>query len=76
MRPLKQGPSSHNRPVRQKRRKDAASVDKPKDDNATEDTVVVKRARSIPSKTSPLIPIQCTSCKNTDVPLILGGSEF
>jgi hypothetical protein len=78
MRALKQGPSSHSRSIRQKRRKevDVAAVDKPKDDHTTGDTIVVKPARSVQSKVTPLAPIQCTACKKTDVPLILGGSEY
>ena len=64
--------------MRQKKRKEAVAVsgEKSKDNTATRDTIVVKRARSTQSKFATLTPIQCTSCKNTDVPLILGGSEF
>lgn len=63
--------------MRQRKRKEAiaASSEKSKDNDVARDAVV-KRARSTQSKLAPLTPIQCISCKNTDVPLILGGSEF
>jgi len=40
---------------------------------AAAETIVVKRARATHSRSAP--PIQCLTCKKTDVPLILGGSE-
>ena len=74
MKPLKQGASSQSRAPRQKRsRKEGTTSENAKDNDP--DTVVVKRARPSQPKATSLATIHCLSCKNSDVPLILGGSE-
>ncbi|KAJ3505151.1 hypothetical protein NLJ89_g7561 [Agrocybe chaxingu] len=76
MKTLKQGPTaSHTRAPRKRtnaQRKGASNS------NASEGTagtigesIVVKRPRT--SKSTTTTPIQCHSCKQTDVPLIMGG---
>ncbi|KAF9527705.1 hypothetical protein CPB83DRAFT_855502 [Crepidotus variabilis] len=75
MKPLKQGPPTHSRPRPKRPRKNvepiAATGASPSAEVATGETVIVKRARITQSKSA--APIQCISCKNGDVPLILGG---
>ena len=74
MKLLKQGASSQSRAPRQKRsRKEAVASENAKDNDT--DAAVVKRARPSQPKATPLATIHCLSCKNSDVPLILGGSK-
>ncbi|PPQ64483.1 hypothetical protein CVT26_002022 [Gymnopilus dilepis] len=75
MRPLRQGPA----PVRQKRanpsrRGERSGQNRPGDHAA--DGPAAKKSRVSQSKSSSATPIQCLSCKQTDVPLIMGGSEL
>ena len=76
MKPLKQGPTPQPRTNRQ--RKPYAQkklTEHNPNQNKAEGPVPVKKSRTSQSKASPT-PIQCLTCKQTDVPLILGGSAF
>jgi len=78
MKTLKQGPSAQNRTARQKRTKKdtgASATEKTNGVDTSGDTAVVKKARLSRSKSTPPVPIQCLTCKDADVPLILGGSK-
>ncbi|KJA25845.1 hypothetical protein HYPSUDRAFT_37334 [Hypholoma sublateritium FD-334 SS-4] len=68
MRPVRQGPAPQPRARQRKpysEKKGAIKV-------VTGETISAKKARGSTSK-APALPIQCVSCKQTDVPLILGG---
>ena len=77
MKLLKQGPiAPTTRAPRKRQRKEpekGAESTAVKPTEAAAETIVVKRARATHSRSAP--PIQCLTCKKTDVPLILGGSE-
>lgn len=76
MKPLKQGPTPQPRTNRQ--RKPYAQkkfTEQHPNQNKPEDPVPVKKSRASQSKAAST-PIQCLNCKQTDVPLILGGSAF
>ncbi|KAF8913092.1 hypothetical protein CPB84DRAFT_1957470 [Gymnopilus junonius] len=68
MKPLRQGPA----PARQKR-SNASRRLVTAHQAVSVDGAVVKRSRVSHSKSSSAAPIQCLSCKQTDVPLIMGG---
>lgn len=71
MRPVRQGPAPQPRAPRQRK---PYSEKKGAIKAVTGETISVKKARGSTSK-APALPIQCVSCKQTDVPLILGGSK-
>ncbi|PPQ67176.1 hypothetical protein CVT25_005777 [Psilocybe cyanescens] len=76
MRTLKQGPTTQSRrPARPKgsnpQRRTGASQQKPGD--LPSEAMVIKKTRISQPKTSSVTPIQCISCKQGDVPLLLGG---
>ena len=78
MKTLKHGPTAPPRSSRQKRtytqRKQIENVTKDNKSNTNNDrSAVTKTARASQPKSSS--PIRCVSCNQTDVPLILGGSE-
>ncbi|KAF8167672.1 hypothetical protein B0H34DRAFT_682661 [Crassisporium funariophilum] len=79
MKTLKHGPTAPSRAARQKR---TYSQRKPIDSTANKDkaqgangnpTPASKRARTASSRPPTAAQIQCASCQQTDVPLILGG---
>ncbi|KDR85433.1 hypothetical protein GALMADRAFT_234306, partial [Galerina marginata CBS 339.88] len=80
MKPLRQGPNP-SRVSRQKRsytsrRTDKTSItvtNESKSVDGPTEAIVVKKSRTSQSKSSTSTPIQCLTCKQTDVPLILGG---
>ena len=74
MKPLKQGPTPQPRTNRQRKPYAQKKIaEQNPNQNKPGDPVPVKKSRA--SKASPT-PIQCLTCKQTDVPLILGGSVF
>ena len=76
MKPLKQGPTPQPRTNRQRKPYTQKKVTEHNPNKSkAEDPVPVKKSRASQSKASPT-PIQCLTCKQTDVPLILGGSTF
>lgn len=76
MKPLKQGPAPQPRTNRQRKPyTQKKSAEQNPNQNKPGDPVPVKKSRASQSKASPT-PIQCLTCKQTDVPLILGGSVF
>ena len=72
MRPVRQGPAPQPRAPRQRK---PYSDKKGATKDVTGETISSKKARGSTSK-APVLPIQCVSCKQTDVPLILGGSKW
>lgn len=76
MKPLKQGPTPQPRTNRQRKPYGQKKfAEQNPNQNKPGDPVPVKKSRASQSKASPT-PIQCLTCKQTDVPLILGGSVF
>jgi hypothetical protein len=76
MKPLRQGPTPQPRTNRQRKPYTQKKLAEPNPQQSKPgDTVLVKKPRASQSKASPT-PIQCLTCKQTDVPLILGGSAF
>ncbi|CAA7265939.1 unnamed protein product [Cyclocybe aegerita] len=76
MKTLKQGPTAmHTRAPRKRtnaQRKGAGNSNAPEGTASTiSESIVIKRPRT--SKSFTTTPIQCHSCKQTDVPLIMGG---
>ncbi|KIM47777.1 hypothetical protein M413DRAFT_439447 [Hebeloma cylindrosporum] len=73
MKPLKQGPTPQSRTNRQRKPYTQKKItEQNPNQNKPDDPVPVKKSRTSQSKASPT-PIQCLTCKQTDVPLILGG---